>query len=329
MYCLKRYRINYSRGQLFKLRFKSPVSSELYLSLRANGILYTRRTRAGRSVKSRSSSIPVLTAFRRSDCSIRYKHCHRFADHKNLVSIQRCSSTRMIAAGTCLKFCTWNARSIRNKSASFLDYICENNIDLITVTETWLSESDAAVRAECTPIGYKLTDCPLVGRCGGGTALIYRSSLSVTEVISGTKPSFEFAEYIVSDKNSTIRLVIVYRPPYSDAHPVTICSFLDDFADYLESIILTTEPLLVAGDFNIHVDIPDNSDSVNFIDLLDSMAVSTTCEIPHASTWPHTRSINNTGTWFTSAGLAEIGLLSLRSLYGAVWSQSVQATPHC
>ena len=65
-------------------------------------------------------------------------------------------------------------------------------------------------------------DCPRVGRCGGGTALIYRSSLSVTEVISGTKPSFEFAEYIVSDKNSTIRLVIVYRPPYSDAHPVTI-----------------------------------------------------------------------------------------------------------
>ena len=183
-------RIKYSRGQLFKLRFKSPVSSELYLSLRANGILYNRRTRAGRSVKSRSSSIPVLTAFRRSDCSIRYKHCHRFADHKNLVSIQRCSSTRTIAAGTCLKFCTWNARSIRNKSASFLDYICENNIDLITVTETWLSENDAAVRAACTPIGYKLTDCPRVGRCGGGTALIYRSSLSVTEVISGTKPSF-------------------------------------------------------------------------------------------------------------------------------------------
>ena len=80
------------------------------------------------------------------------------------------------------------------------------------MTETWLSENDAAVRAACTPIGYKLTDCPRVGRCGGGTALIYRSSLSVTEVISGTKPSFEFAEYIVSDKNSTIRLVIVYHP---------------------------------------------------------------------------------------------------------------------
>ena len=36
---------------------------------------------------------------------------------------------------------------------------------------------------------------------------------------------------------------------------------------------MTTEPLLVAGDFNIHVDIPDNSDSVNFIDLLDSMGL--------------------------------------------------------
>ena len=68
--------------------------------------------------------------------------------------------------------------------------------------------------------------------------MVYRSGLAVSEIITGEKPSFEFAEYIVSDNSSKFRLIVVYRPPYSDTHPVTISMFLDNFADYLESIYL-------------------------------------------------------------------------------------------
>jgi len=49
--------------------------------------------------------------------------------------------------------------------------------------------------------------------------------------------------------------------------------FLDNFDDYLESIILCPEPLPIAGDFNIHVDIHDHDDSVKFMDLLVSMGL--------------------------------------------------------
>ena len=60
--------------------------------------------------------------------------------------------------------------------------------------------------------------------------------------------------------------------------------FLDNFADYLESIILCPEPLLIAGDLNIHVDIHDHNDSVKFMDLLVSMGL-----VQHVNTPTHQR----------------------------------------
>ena len=59
-----------------------------------------------------------------------------------------------------MKFCTWNARSVRNKSAVFQEYVCDNKIDLIALTETWLTANDVAVKVECTPPGHKMIGCP-------------------------------------------------------------------------------------------------------------------------------------------------------------------------
>ena len=47
-------------------------------------------------------------------------------------------------------------------------------------------------------------------------------------------------------------------------------TFLDEFANYLESIILSPEPLVITGDMNIHVDDPNDSDAIKFLDLLDT-----------------------------------------------------------
>ena len=114
--------------------------------------------------------------------------------------------------------------------------------------------------------------------------MVYRSGLAVSEIITGEKPSFELAEYICCDNSSKFRLIVVYHPPYSDTHPVTISMFLDNFADYLESIILCPEPLLIAGDFNIHVDIHDHNDRVKFMDLLVFMRL-----VQHVNTPTHQR----------------------------------------
>ena len=36
---------------------------------------------------------------------------------------------------------------------------------------------------------------------------------------------------------------------------------------------MTTEPLIMAGDFNIHVNVPSDNDAVRFLDLLSSMGL--------------------------------------------------------
>ena len=46
------------------------------------------------------------------------------------------------------------------------------------------------------------------------------------------------------------------------------------FQDYSNnSVVMTNEPLVLLGDFNIHVDVPTDMDAIQFRDLLDSMGL--------------------------------------------------------
>ena len=59
----------------------------------------------------------------------------------------------------------------------------------------------------------------------------------------------------------------------SDDHRIPMTTFFDDFTDYLETVILCKEQLVIVGDFNIHVGVLSNSDSTKFRDLLESFCV--------------------------------------------------------
>ena len=91
-----------------------------------------------------------------------------------------------------LTFCLLNARSLRNISASFCDYVQDCKADIFAITETWLTQNDAAVCKEITPNRYRLFHCPRTDRRGGGTALLCRESLNVRRLSTGEKISFEF-----------------------------------------------------------------------------------------------------------------------------------------
>ena len=51
-------------------------------------------------------------------------------------------------------------------------------------------------------------------------------------------------------------ILIIYRIPYSSKDPVTTALFSEEFTTYLESFIMSPEPLLITGDFNIHIVVP-------------------------------------------------------------------------
>ena len=78
---------------------------------------------------------------------------------------------------------------------------------------------------------------------------------------------------MVEFQSRKLQIIIIYRPLYSSNHPVTTSVFFADFSSFLESIIMSSVPLLIAGDFNIHVDVPGNADSVCLKELLESMGL--------------------------------------------------------
>ena len=172
-----------------------------------------------------------------------------------------------------LSLCLLNARSVGNKSAVLMDYLCDCKADLYAKPEIWLTEDDAAVRAELNLDGYNFLDYSRQGRCGGGTGLIFRDSLRVKNVDAGEKSSFEFSKWTVTTVSNCIRLFKIYRPPYSDKRKVPTTVFFREFSDFLESVLLSKEQILFAGDFNIHVDNPRDSDAIKFADLLESVGL--------------------------------------------------------
>lgn len=171
-----------------------------------------------------------------------------------------------------LSLCLLNSRLVRNKTAVIFDYVCDCKADLVAITETWLGDHDAAVRAELCPDGYKLLDQGRDRRRGGGTALI-RDSLAVKKVDAGAKVSFKFSECTVQSVSHDFRVVILYRPQADSAErKIPMSTFFSELSDYLETVVLCREQLLIAGDFNIHVDVPEDSDSIKLVDLLESFS---------------------------------------------------------
>ena len=158
---------------------------------------------------------------------------------------------------------TLNARSLNNKSAAFVDLVCDVRADLFTICETWLKDHHSAVLSELTPPGYrKLIHCPRQSCRGGGTPLLVKEGINVSNVYSDEKTSFEVSEWLVSFGSTRVRTVIVYRPPYSEDHPINAGVFFREFAEYLESIAMSSDKLLITGDSNFHMDVPTDPTSV-------------------------------------------------------------------
>ena len=126
---------------------------------------------------------------------------------------------------------------------------------------------------EITLPGYKLFEQQRVGKKGGGIALLWNETIDAQKVNSGECRSFEFGEWIFKYGSSKLRVIVIYCPPYSAAQPVTSSMFLDKFPVYLESIVMSPEPLLITGDFNIHVNISSDPDAARFLELLTLMGL--------------------------------------------------------
>ena len=66
--------------------------------------------------------------------------------------------------------CLLNAQSVCNKTAALSDYILEHDLDIVALTETWLSNTDKHKKTigELSLPGYDFYHVPRLNRSGGG-----------------------------------------------------------------------------------------------------------------------------------------------------------------
>ena len=158
-----------------------------------------------------------------------------------------------------LRLCCANVQSLRNMSPDFLCYACTMKTDIFAVTENWFCQHDIGHRIKESPLRFKMMNHSRVGRISGGTALLINySPFWFQKVDAGDKVLLECWGWIVDCGSCKLMILIIYRMPYSFKDPVTTASFSEEFTTNLESFIMSPEPLLITGDFNIHIVVPSD-----------------------------------------------------------------------
>ena len=233
----------------FKAFYLDPT---IYSHIKSLNILKGKR-RGKRGGKRRNKG------FHLRDCNIRGVNRQNLINIKPYVNILDTLNLGVI-----------NSQSLRNKSLAFSEYIVENSFDICVVVETWFRDSDAVIMTEATPNTYTLCQVPRPKRQGGGTALVCKSIFKPIKQNSGVKTSFEYSEWLISCKTSKLHIAIIYRPPYSPKHPVTQAKFMSEFDLYLSSLTLSSNNILITGDFNIPMNNLQDCYRNQFINLLDS-----------------------------------------------------------
>ena len=101
------------------------------------------------------------------------------------------------------------------------------------MTETLIREDDTITPLEICPLGYKSISIPRHNQQGGGVAIVYRSTLSLTHNSTYNFQSIECSDFRLDLPSQCINLVIIYRPPNRRFQ-----QFLNDLYDYMETTLI-------------------------------------------------------------------------------------------
>ena len=176
-----------------------PLNHALWKKLIENGIARVKPTcrgcRAG-SKKKRPISV-VVTDFRESSRQANEFHSAEAVNlhnpsetssniHSDTSRPTNNNSGRIVVERTpfvpdrgkhspLLTLCFANVRAVKSKTAALLEYIHSADMDIFAVTETWLTDKDAAAKMEFIPTEtHKFVQCNHQGRRGGGTGLLFK-----------------------------------------------------------------------------------------------------------------------------------------------------------
>ena len=145
-----------------------------------------------------------------------------------------------------------------NKVHQIMDYLSDNDIDLATVTESWLTAENNSVTAVIKDYGYELLHVYRADRRGRGVAILYKNSLVIKPVKD--RLSVESFEYyccgLKLTKDLDVKIICHHRAgsPNSGA---------SNFINELEAVIGKhygpNDVCIITGDFNNYYELDNSS----------------------------------------------------------------------
>ena len=111
-----------------------------------------------------------------------------------------------------------NVQSTGNKTFEIRDLINDSNMDVLVITETWMTVMDNAKIREMTPVTHKFLHNPRKTGRGGGVGIFLNESFKKINCdVSFIGNNFEHLKVTCELQGRKFIFVVVYRPPSGSA----------------------------------------------------------------------------------------------------------------
>ena len=183
------------------------------------------------------------------------------------------TNLKKISVENGFKIALFNAHSIqaKDKRTAIVNFIEDENIDLMFITESWLKEKgDESKLKELTPKAYKIKSLPRGSR-GGGILVIYRDHLSiiVNSIFSFSHKSFELLQLTLTSPIH-LHFFCLYRIPPSKKNKLKTKDFINEFPELLDHVNMLRGKSILLGDFNVQFNNKRNFLTRKVFDMIDA-----------------------------------------------------------
>ena len=164
----------------------------------------------------------------------------------------------------------------------FIDLLHNEDISVACVTETWMSAENSHITSSLMDAGYRTQHAHRTSKKGGGVSVIYKADYK-----DKTK-RFNFSSFecivvsISGSSNETITFVTVYR-----LGEIAFSIFLDEFYEFMEYIQNNFNFFVICGDFNIHMDLHLDHETIKMNDLLATFSITQSISKPTQTSGGH------------------------------------------
>ena len=168
-----------------------------------------------------------------------------------------------------MKIALWNAQSLRNKVEITKQYLLEEDLDIMLVTESRIKESrDEEIIGKLKPPGYRLEHCPRVNKDGGGVGIICKANLNIKLPKHPQVKSMEMMEILLTTKNKKQRFILIYRAEPSPGNKYKKGDFYEDLTKLMTYYDTFNDETIYCGDFNHHMNKPLKPDVIKLNEVI-------------------------------------------------------------